>query len=150
MIYIIISIVSFIIGFVVMQEGRLEIMIGLLFGFLCSLGSILTTVLFALIISLNFAYEEVRTIPYKDIAITENIAVITFDFDGEKVVKSFDTNSVPVSIGEEASIVSSYVNIPDNLFNRMFLLYNDDITDKYIIEEDYNIDKIVVDEWTKK
>lgn len=150
MIYIIISIVSFIIGFVVMQEGRLEIMIGLLFGFLCSLGSILVTVLFALIISLNFAYEEVRTIPYKDIAITENIAVITFDFDGEKVVKSFDTNSVPVSIGEEASIVSSYVNIPDNLFNRMFLLYNDDITDKYIIEEDYNIDKIVVDEWTAK
>lgn len=150
MIYIIISIVSFIIGFVVMQEGRLEIMIGLLFGFLCSLGSILVTVLFALIISLNFAYEEVRTIPYKDIAITENIAVITFEFDGEKVVKSFDTNSVPVSIGGEASIVSSYVNIPDNLFTRMFLLYNDDITDKYIIEEDYNIDKIVVDEWTEK
>lgn len=121
-----------------------------LFSFVASVGTGIVITFFAyLFIMLGFSAtpkELTRPVEYKEITIIENVAVVIFDVDGKTITKSINTDEVPMSFGDDQSVIISYDEPRvDNMFGRLFWIEeNPKATDERLLE-DGSIEKIVIE-----
>ena len=121
-----------------------------LFLFFASVGTsmliTLFTYLFAMIVFSGTPKELTRPVEYKEAVMVENVAVVVFDIDGKKIIKSINTDEVPISFGDDQSVIISYDEPRvDNMFGRLFWIEeNPKATDERLLD-DGNIEKIIVD-----
>ena len=106
----------------------------------------LFTYLFAMIVFSGTPKELTRPVEYKEAVMVENVAVVVFDIDGKKIIKSINTDEVPISFGDDQSVIISYDEPRvDNMFGRLFWIEeNPKATDERLLD-DGNIEKIIVD-----
>ena len=129
-------------AYVDIGEFGTSILYGAIWGFLITAISLLV---FTLGFNVTAKYIE-QPIKYEKITVVENVAVVSFDVDGKKIVKSIDMNEIPTSFGSDESVVISY-NEPrkNNFFGKLFWIYGDsDATDKTLLN-DGEISKIIID-----
>ena len=144
--YLILFLLAFVIvgryAYVDIGEFGTSILYGAIGGFLITAISLLV---FTLGFNVTAKYIE-QPIKYEKITVVENVAVVSFDVDGKKIVKSIDMNEIPTSFGSDESVVISY-NEPrkNNFFGKLFWIYGDsDATDKTLLN-DGEISKIIID-----
>lgn len=87
-----------------------------------------------------------RPVQYEEVTIVNNVAVVVFDIDGEKITKSIDTDEVPTSFGDDKTVVFTYDEPRvDNVFGEWFWIdENPKATDKKLVDEG-EAEKIVID-----
>lgn len=121
-----------------------------LFLFFASVGTsmliTLCTYLFAMIVFSGTPKELTRPVEYKEVIMVENVAVVIFDVDGKTITKSINTDEVPISFGDDQSVIIGYDEPRvDNIFGRLFWVgENPKATDERLLE-DGNVEKIIID-----
>lgn len=90
--------------------------------------------------------EVILPVEYREVIMVENVAVVIFDVDGKTITKSINTDEVPMSFGDDQSVIISYDEPRvDNMFGRLFWIEeNPKATDERLLE-DGSIEKIIVD-----
>lgn len=111
------------------------------FSTLCGLG-LGFVIVYASFIATAIIFEATekkieRPVQYEEVTIVGNVAVVVFNVDGEQITKSINTDEVPISFGDDKTVVFTYDEPRvDNVFGELFWIdENPKATDKKLVDE---------------